>query len=402
MSKFEFKAFTREGKLKEGIVSAESKESALKILQEQELLVSYLAEKKPTPILSFLQKPGTKDLYLFTRQLSYLIKAKTPLDEAIKSLSETTTNYFFRSILIEIYNDLVSGLAFSQTLSRFPDLFNDYYVGMIKIGESVGSLDEILDYLAGHLNNQIRFRNRIIQASIYPILVLFIFVAVMIALFYFVIPQITKMFVENNIPLPLVTRIFQAISDFILKFGIFALIIFIAFIYYLAQYLQTREGKLVLFNVVNNLPVFGPLLKNLYSAQFLESLYYLMRGGVPIVEALEIIKSSIAHPIYESALEFIIEEVKKGKPLSESMSQFPEIFSNLIIEGMKTAEKTGQLAEITLTIFNFYNETVENQVATLGEALQPVLIIIMGAGLGLLEASLLIPLLNLTKYVQSF
>ncbi len=402
MPKFEFKAFNREGKLKEGIISAESKEAALKILQEQELLVSYLSEKKTTLILSFLQKPRTKDIYIFTRQLSYLVKAKTPLDEAIKSLSETTTNYFFRSILIEIYNDLISGISFSKALSRFPDLFNDYYVGMIKIGESVGSLDEILDYLAGHLNNQIRFKNRIIQASIYPILVLIIFVAVMITLFYFVIPQITKMFVENNIPLPLVTRIFQTISDFILKFGLFALIIFIAFIYYLAQYLQTREGKLVLFNIVNNLPIFGPLLKNLYSAQFLESLYYLIRGGVPIVEALEIIKSSIAHPIYESALEAIIEEVKKGKPLSESMSQFPEIFPNLIIEGMKTAEKTGQLAEITLTIFNFYNETVENQVATLSEALQPVLIVIMGAGLGLLEASLLIPLLNLTKYVQSF
>jgi type IV pilus assembly protein PilC len=402
MPKFEFKAFTREGKLKEGIISAENKDTALKILHEQELLVSYLAEKKPTFILSFLQKPGTKDLYLFTRQLSYLIKAKTPLDEAVKSLSETTTNYFFRSILIEIYNDLVSGIPFSHSLSRFPEIFNDYYVGMIKIGESVGTLDEILDYLAGHLNNQIRFRNKILQASIYPILVLFIFVAVMIALFYFVIPQITKMFVENNIPIPLVTRIFQAISDFILKFGIFALIIFIAFVYYLAQYLQTREGKLVLFKMVNNLPIFGPLLKNIYSAQFLESLHYLMKGGVPILEALEIIKSSIAHPIYESALEFIIEDVKKGKPLSESMTQFPEIFSSLIIEGMKTAEKTGQLAEITLTIFNFYNETVETQVATLGEALQPILIIIMGAALGVLEASLLIPLLNLTKYVQSF
>ena len=401
MPKFEFKAFTREGKLKEGIISAESKESALKILQEQELLVSYLAEKKLKPAY-FFRKPKIKDLYIFTRQLSYLIKAKTPLDESVKSLSETTTNPYLRSILIEIYNDLVSGISFSHSLSRFPDLFNNYYVGMIKIGESVGGLDEILDYLASHLNNQIRFRNRILQASIYPALVLLIFVLVMIALFYFVIPQITKMFVENNIPLPLVTKIFQAISDFILKFGIFALIIFIAFVYYLVQYLKTREGKLVLFNVVNNLPIFGPLLKNLYSAQFLESLYYLIQGGVPIIESLEIIKSSIAHPIYESALEFIIEDVKRGKPLSESMSQFPEIFPSLIIEGMKTSEKTGQLTEITLIIFNFYNETIESQAANLGEALQPILIVFLGVGLGLLEASLLIPLLSLTKYVQTF
>jgi type IV pilus assembly protein PilC len=402
MPKFEFKAFTREGKLKEGIISAESKESALKILQEQELLVSYLAEKKPTFILSFLRKPGIKDLYLFTRQLSYLIKAKTPLDEAIKSLSETTTNYLFRPILIEIYNDLVSGIQFSSTLSRFPDIFNDYYIGMIRVGESIGSLDEILDYLSDHLNNQLRFKNRIIQASIYPIIVLVLFLGVLLALFYFVIPQITKMFVENNLPMPTITKIFQAISNFILNLGIFVLIIIGSLIYYLNQYFNTREGKLVLFRFVHNLPIFGPLVKNLYVSQFLESLHYLIKGGVPIVEALKIIKSSIAHPLYESALETIIEDVKKGKPLSESMSQFPEIFSSLIIEGMKTSEKTGQLAEITFTIFNFYNETVENQVAGLGEALQPILIILLGAGLGLLEASLLIPLLTLTKYVQTF
>jgi type IV pilus assembly protein PilC len=401
MPKFEFKAFTREGKLKEGIISAENKDAALKILQEQELLVTYLAEKK-LRLFYFLQKPGTKDLYVFTKQLSYLLKAKTPLDESIKSLSETSTNYYFRSILIEIYNDLVSGISFSQALSRFPETFNSYYVGMIKIGESVGSLDEILEYLSGHLNNQIRFRNRVVQAMIYPAIVVIVFIAVLITLFYFVIPQITKIFVENNIPLPLVTKIFQGVSNFLTRFGIFSLIISGAFFYYFAQYLGTREGRYILFKTVGDLPIFGILLKNLYSAQFLESLHYLIRGGVPIVEALEIVKSSINHPVYESVLETIIEDVKRGVPLSESMSQFPEVFQNLIIEGMKTAEKTGQLSEITLTIFNFYNETVENQVATLGETLQPFLIIILGAALGLLEASLLIPLLTLTKYVQAF
>jgi len=401
MPKYEFKAFTQEGKTKEGVISAESKESALKILQEQQLLVSYIAEQKASPFL-FFQKPRVKDVYLFTRQLSYLIKAQTPLDEAVKSLSETITNTSFRSILIEIYNDLVSGIPFSQTLSRFPEIFNDYYVGMIKVGESVGSLDEVLDYLADHLNNQLRFKNKIIQASIYPLLVIVLFVAVLLALFYFVIPQITKIFAENNIPLPLITKIFQAISVFLLKFGVFALIIFAFLIYYLNQYFRTKEGKLVLFGIVNSLPIFGPLVKNIYSAQFLESLYYLVKGGVPIVEALEIIKSSIAHPLYESALEYIIEDVKKGRPLSESLAQFPELFQSLIIEGMKTSEKTGQLTEITLTIFNYYNETIENQVANFSEAIQPILIILLGTGLGLLEASLLIPLLQLTKYVQNF
>jgi type IV pilus assembly protein PilC len=401
MPKFEFKAFTREGKLKEGIISADSKEGALKILQEQELLTSYLAEQKIKLISSF-RKPGIKELYLFTRQLSYLLKAKTSLDESIKSLSETTSNSYFRSMLIEIYNNLVSGIPLSGALSRFQDIFGVYYIGMVKVGESVGNLEEVLDYLSGHLNNQQKFKSRILQASIYPVLVMCLFIAVLIALFYFIIPQITNMFIENNLPLPWITRFFKAISDFILQFGIFMLIIFGALIYYLTQYFKTKEGKLVLFKVVNNLPVFGLLIKNLYATQFLESFYYLMKGGVPIVEALEIVRTSIAHPLYESALETIIEDVKKGRPLSESMSQFTEIFPSLIIEGMKTSEKTGQLGEITFTIFNFYNETVENQIATLSESLQPILIVVLGAGLGLLEASLLIPLLNLTKYAQTF
>ena len=400
MPKFQFKAFDRAGNIKEGIVSAVNREEALKILQGQELLVTYLAEKKIN-LFAFLTRPGVKDVYILTRQLSYLIKAHTPLDESIKSLSETTSNFTLRSRLIDIYNDLVSGVPFSNALARFPDIFNDYYIGMIKVGEAIGSLDEVLDYLAEHLQSQMRFKNRILQASIYPAMVLIIFIAIMIALFYFVIPQIIKMFV-NNIPIPRITKIFQFISNFLTNFGVFAAIIFISFIYYLSQYTRTKEGKLVLFKIVNGLPIFGPLFKNLYSAQFLESLHYLIKGGVPLVEALEIVKSSIGHPLYESALEFVLEEVKKGKPLSEPLSQFPELFPSLIIEAIKTAEKTGQLIEITKTIYNFYNETLENQVANIGEALQPVLIIIMGAGLGMLEASLLIPLLTLTKYVQNF
>jgi len=401
MPKFEFKAFTQEGKLKEGIVSADSKENALKILQDQELLVTYLNEKKSTPIY-FFRKPKIKDLYLFTKQLSYLLKAKTPLDESIRSLSETTNNSYLRGILIEIYNDLVSGISFSNSLSRFPDIFSIYYVGMVKVGESIGSLEEVLDYLSGHLNNQLKFKNRIIQASIYPLIVLVLFLGVLVVLFSSIIPQITQMFVENNLPMPPTTKFFQTISSFILNFGIFILIILGSLIFYLVQYFRTKEGRITLFKMVNNLPIFGSLIKNLYTSQFLESFYYLIKGGMPVVESLDIIKSSIAHPFYELALESIIEDVKKGKTLSESMSQFPHLFPSLVIEAMKTSEKTGQLADIVNTIFNFYNETVENQTASLGEALQPILIIILGMGLGLLEASLLIPLLNLTKYVQTF
>jgi type IV pilus assembly protein PilC len=400
--RFEYKAFTQEGEFKRGIVSADSKEEALRILQEQGLFVTYLGEPRSRLLEIFSRKPGLNDIYLFSRQLSYLIKAQTPLDEAVKSLSETSQNFFFRDILIQIYNDLISGVPFSKSLERFPEVFDAYFVGMIKIGETVGTLDETLNYLSKHLENQIKFRNKALQALIYPAIVFAMFIVVMLVLFYFVIPQITRMFVENNIPLPTITKIFQFISDFILNFGFFFLIIVFAFFYYLFKYFRTKEGRKIFFEFINYVPVLSPLFKNIYTAQFLESLFYLTKGGVPLVEALAIIRDSIAHPAYEYALEYMIEEVKKGKPLSGAMEEFPELFPAIIIQAMRTAEKTGQMAEITYTLLEFYSETVETQFANLGEALQPFLILILGGGLGLLEASLLIPLLNLTKYIQNF
>jgi type IV pilus assembly protein PilC len=401
MPKFEFKAFDQQGATKEGVVSAGTKEQALEVLQGQGLLVTYLEEKK-LKFFSLARRPNLKELYIFTKQLAYLIKAKTPLDEAVKSLSETTSNNYLRQALIEVYNDLISGISFSTSLSKFSDIFNDYYIGLIKVGEFVGTLDDSLSYIANHLEAQIKFRNRVSQALIYPATVLVLFLAVMIALFYYVIPQITKLFTDNNIPMPFVTRFFQGISDFLLKFGILILILIGFLIYYTIEYFKTKEGKVAIFKLFNNVPIIGPLMKNIYSAQFLESFYYLLRGGVPIVEALETVKNSIANPIYESALNFIIEDVKRGKALSESLKQFPDIFSSIIIEGFVTAEKSGQMTDITFTILQFYNETIENQVANVGEALQPIIIVILGAGLGFLEASLLLPLLNLTKYIQTF
>lgn len=401
MPKFEFKAFDQSGSLKEGIVSAVNKEHALKILQDQNLLVTYIGEKK-IKFFFWSKKPSLKEIYIFTKQLAYLIKAKTPLDEAIKSLSETTSNFHFRQSLVEIYNDLISGTPFSVSLAKFSDVFNDYYVGLVKVGEFVGTLDESLNYLASHLEAQIKFKNRVVQALIYPATVVVLFIAVMIALFYYVIPQISKLFTDNNIPMPFLTLFFSQISSFLTKFGIFVLIILIFFIYYTWEYFKTKEGKIAIFKLFNGVPLIGPLIKNIYAAQFLESFYYLIRGGVPLVESLEVVKQSIAHPLYESALDFIIEDVKRGEPLSKSLKRFPELFPAIIVEGFTTAEKSGQVTEITFTILQFYNETIESQVANIGEALQPIIIVILGAGLGFLEASLLVPLLNLTKYIQTF
>lgn len=400
MPKFEFKAYNREGILKEGVITAKDKSEALRYLHQQELLVTYLVEKKfKFPIF---KKVGLKHIYFFSKQLSYLLKAKIPLDQAVKSLSESTVHPHLKSVLIDVYNDLVSGISFSKSLANFPDIFDSYYCGLIKVGEFVGSLDETLDIISNHLYQKMRFHQRTLQAMIYPAIVLILFIVILVLIFYFIVPNITRIFIENNIPLPLITRVLTVVSDFLFKIGPFIIVILASLLYYGFQYFKTREGKTVIFKIVEGIPILGDLVKASYTSQFLESIYHLMKGGVQVVESLEITKSSIGHPIYELALDSIIADVKRGSSLSESMTKFPHVFDNIVIEAFKTGEKTGRLTDVLLTILNLYLETTENVISTLNELLQPILVVILGIAIGILEAILFIPILNLTKYIQTF
>lgn len=400
MPKFEFKAYNREGILKEGVITAKDKSEALRYLHQQELLVTYLVEKKfKFPIF---KKVGLKHIYFFSKQLSYLLKAKIPLDQAVKSLSESTVHPHLKSVLIDVYNDLVSGISFSKSLANFPDIFDSYYCGLIKVGEFVGSLDETLDIISNHLYQKMRFHQRTLQAMIYPAIVLILFIVILVLIFYFIVPNITRIFIENNIPLPLITRVLTVVSDFLFKIGPFIIVILASLLYYGFQYFKTREGKTVIFKIVEGIPILGDLVKASYTSQFLESIYHLMKGGVQVVESLEITKSSIGHPIYELALDSIIADVKRGSSLSESMTKFPHVFDNIVIEAFKTGEKTGRLTDVLLTVSNLYLETTENIISTLNELLQPILVVILGIAIGILEAILFIPILNLTKYIQTF
>lgn len=400
--KFSFKAFDRGGGIKSGSIEASSKDGALTALQAQGLLVTYLVEAETGITLPFFGKVAGKELASFTRELHFLVKARIPLDEALKALYEQTANLRFREILVGVYGDLISGAALSQALSHHPGVFSQYYVKMVQIGEVSGTLDDVTDYLATHLENQTKFTNKIVQALTYPAIVLVIFIATMIALSILVVPRITQIFEENNIPLPFITRSFQAASLFLISYWPFLILATIAAIYLTIEYLKTEEGKVVFFNSISRVPLFGSLIKTIYITRFLESLSFLIHGGLTIPESLMIVAESVDNPVYGNAIRQVAEETKRGKPISASLRLFGDLFPPLVIQAVVTGEKTGKLREILFSTSLYYFQELELKAGTLSEALQPIFIIILAAGLGFLEASLLVPILNLTKAVQSF
>ena len=282
MKKFEFRGFDKEGNFKVGIISAIDKDLAIQSLHNQGLVVTYIKELGEIKPLITWGKVSLIDLAFFYKALNYLLKAGTPIDEAIKSLANQTNKLSFKRVLEDVYNNIVAGLPLSQSLEKYPDVFERSATRLIRIGELSGSLEEVFDNLSKHCTNQHKFRTKLIQSMYYPIMVLLIFLMTMFVLFYNVIPKITNLFKENNLPLPLVTQYFATVSEFLVNNVIYILLFLIFLIYVIIEYFKSEEGKLFLYNFLVNLPILGILLKEIEILNFLESLSYLIKGKLLI------------------------------------------------------------------------------------------------------------------------
>jgi type IV pilus assembly protein PilC len=402
MKKFEFRGFDKEGNFKVGIIEAVDKESAIKILHNRNLVVTHIKELGEIRTLITWGMVSLLDLAFFYRALNYLLKAGTSLDEAVKSLASQTNKLSFKRVLEDVYNNIISGLPLSQSLEKHTNIFEKSATRLIRIGELSGNLEEVLENLAKHYENQHKFRTKLIQSMYYPAIVLLIFLVTMFVLFFNVIPKIANLFKENNLTLPLVTQYFVMVSEFLVNNGIYVLLFLIFLIYVIIEYFKSEEGKLLLYNFLANMPVFGVLLKEIQILNILESISYLIKGGLPISESLKIVGESITNPYYKSAILFIAEETEKGKPISLSISNFPDLFPGLVQQAFATGERTGNLYNSLITIIDYYSADIENRTNNLAEAVQPLMVIILAVGLVFVEMSLLLPISQLARSLTTY
>lgn len=395
--KFEFRGFDQEGNFKTGIITANDKDNAISILQNQGLLVTYIRPISETKPLFIFGGISYLDLVIFCRSLKFLLQGGIPLDEALKTLTQQIQKYQFRRIIEEIYENVLAGLPLSQSLEKFSNIFEKSMIRLIRIGEISGELEGVLDTLANHYENQSKLRNKVIGAMIYPALVLLIFLVTMFVLFTQIIPKIAGIFEENNLELPTFTKYMVLISNFILNYWIYLLLFIIFIIFTLIQYFKTEEGKLFIYNFFAKVPLFGMLLKDINNLDILESLSFLIKGGLPIAESLKIVSESISNPYYRNALEFIAEETSKGKSLGDSIKNFPDLFHPMTIQAFYTGEKTGNLYNVLQVIKDYLYMNIEFKISNISEYIQPFMIVILAIGLIILELSLIIPIQQLSR-----
>ncbi len=396
---FLYKAIDQNGEQKEGTIDAVSIDVAINSIQKRGLIISKInpVEDKSLKARFFIgTRVSNKDIVILSRQLATLFEAQVSALRIFKLISAEAESPVLRKALTEIADDLQGGSSISKALSKHPKVFSDFYVNMVRSGEETGKLNEIFKYLADYLDRNYEVVSKAKNALIYPAFVIAVFFGVMILMFTFIIPKITAIIIDSGQDIPIYTKIVIAISDFLVHYGIFLAAGFVVGLFFLIRYIRTPQGAYAYDSFRLSIPYVGELYRKLYLSMISDNMNTMITSGIPMLRALEITSSVVGSDIYKEILNESMIAVKGGSSLSNAFSQYEEI-PGILVQMIKVGEETGELGNILSTMARFYQREVMNAVDTLVGLIEPVMIVLLGLGVGTLLASVLLPIYNMAS-----
>ncbi len=387
-----------------GFVEAGSRDGAFGLLTNHNLFVLSVesADQKGISdrISEFFNRLKRKDLIIFARQLATLLEARMPLNNALKILQSQTANKTLKEAILQVAEDIDGGLSFSQAMARQGKVFPDFYVEMVRAAEVTGNMNEVAAFLADYTEKEGDLATKASSALIYPAIVVAVFLVVAFILLTFVFPSIGKVFVENQVPLPWYTQALLSTGNFLAKWWIAVIVAVILLGFAALDYLGTDEGKTLL----DDLKIRVPLAKKVYlpiiMARFGNAAALLVHGGIPIAQSLEIIGHMVGNVLYKDIIHEIAEDVRQGQLLSESIARRPDFFPPLVSQMVAVGETTGKTEDMLRRLAGIYTREADQITNNLVDLIQPVLIIGMGLLVGLLFASILVPIYSLTANIH--
>lgn len=398
---FVYDAIDQQGNKKNGTVTAISKEVAISSLQRRGFTISNIKDAEGTESIwnknfTFLEKVKTKDVVILSQQLATLFQAQVSALRVFRLLSSEAENPKLGRVLNDVAEHLQSGSPISEALANHPDVFDNFYVSMVKSGEESGKLDETFGYLATYLDRTYEVTSKVKNALIYPAFIVFTFVTVMSLMLTMVIPKISSILIDSGQEIPSYTKVVIALSDFLRNYGVFFLIALVVGVFFLIKFTRTGPGKFAFDKFKLEIPYVGDLFQKLYLSRVADNLNTMLTSGIPMVRALELTKSVVNNQVYLEAIEKSIEDVKGGSSLSDAFDKH-EQFPSILIQLIKVGEETGNLGEILGTLAKFYRREVSNAVDTLVGMIEPIMIVSLSVGVGFLLASVLIPIYNVSS-----
>ncbi len=400
---FNYKAIDNNGENKEGTVEAVNIDVAINSIQKRGLIISAInpaGEEKGLFNMQILpglfkgEKVPNKEVVILSRQLATLFEAQVSALRVFKLISGEAGNKVLRRGLTEIADDLQGGSSISKALSKHPNIFSDFYVNMVRSGEETGKLNETFNYLADYLDRSYEVVSKARNALIYPAFVIAVFFGVMVLMFTLIIPKIASILVDSGQAIPFYTKVVIGISNFLIGYGLIFLAVIVVGVFFFIRFIRTPEGAYNFDKFKLAVPYVGELYRKLYLSMIADNMNTMITSGIPMLRALEITSSVVENQIYKQILNESMIAVKGGSSLSSSFSQYPEI-PGILVQMIKVGEETGDLGGILKTMARFYQREVLVAVDTLVDLIEPVMIVLLGLGVGLLLASVLMPIYNI-------
>ncbi|MBI2327753.1 type II secretion system F family protein [Candidatus Curtissbacteria bacterium] len=399
MALFRYSAKDQEGRKFVGEVEAVDERAVIVTLQKQELVPIEVKRRSTNKAAfkNFIPTLGvsSSEIVDFTRQLSTMISAGLPLTDALVILEKQTRNQNFARVLGEVIADVEGGSSLSQALVKHNKIFDVIYVKLVEAGETGGVLDKVLNKLAETLEKDREFKSKTRGAFIYPAIVVSVMVIVIIIMMIFVIPKLTTLYKEIGASLPLPTKVLIALSNFMVNFWWLMIAFGAVLVLALRFYAKTEIGSAFLSKMFLSIPIWGKIRKSLILAQFTRTLGLLIGAGIPIITALKVVAGILASPTYKESIDFAIERVEHGSPFYQPLAANPA-FPPIIAQMVRVGEETGKMDDVLMRLSVYFESESENLIRNLTVALEPVILVILGVGVGVLVLSVILPIYNLT------
>jgi type IV pilus assembly protein PilC len=400
---FKYKAIDQHNASREGTVEATNVDSAISTVQKRGYTVISIdpVEEKSSLYsleLNWFQGISNKDIVILSRQISTLFEAQVSALRIFRLLAAENENAQLRIVLTRVGDDLQAGSSISRALSAHPEIFSTFYISMVRSGEETGSLEKSFSYLADYLDRSYQVATKARNALIYPAFVIGTFVIVMMLMFTMVIPRISQILLDSGQELPIYTKIVLAISSFFTNYIAVIFVVLAVGGFFGWRFIHTEVGKRAFDELKITLPYIGSLNRKLYLTRICDNLSTMLSSGISMVQAIEVTADVVDNEVYREIFDYALLEIKGGRSFADTIGEYPEI-PGVLAQMAKVGEETGNLPEILTTLAKFYRREVDNAVDTLIGLIEPAMIVLLGLGVGILLASVLMPIYNLTSAI---
>ncbi len=400
---FSYKAIDQNNVKREGTVEASNIDAAISTVQKLSYtVISIDPVEEKNDIFKFeikwFQRISNKEVVILSRQLATLFDAQVSALRVFRLLGAEAENPQMRAVLNDIGDDLQAGSSISRAMSAHPEVFSPFYINMVRSGEESGSMERSFNYLAEYLDRTYQVITKARNALVYPAFVIGVFILVMGLMLTMVIPRISQILIDSGQELPIYTKIVIAISSFVTDYiGVLIALVAIGGVF-LWRFIKTPVGKRAYDEFKISIPYVGDLYRKLYLTRVCDNLSTMLQSGISMPQALEVTAEVVDNAVFKEIIDNTLIEVKAGRSFADAVSEYPEI-PGVLSQMAKVGEETGNLSEIMKTLAMFYNREVNNAVDTLIGLIEPLMIVLLGLGVGTLLASVLMPIYNMTAAI---